>query len=260
MPIQFQEKTFLIAEYVEQPSKLSVELQNAGVNVLFLPTIQCFEKTLDELAATIDRLFEFDWLIFPDSKTVDVFIERLTEKQFDLFQLDTVRICAFGETVSDRLRFSQIHADVIPRFVETESILNAISNYIGGDSYFENISFGFLSDESENLKIIDVLRERKSIAEKIVIYRNEISEPKTLSKLRALLNGGAIDGIIFPNPDSIYKFAELFDLNLPKDAKIIAFGDLTSQTLNERRLKANVILKNGNEKTNVENLAGYFSS
>ncbi len=94
--------------------KIIARLENQSVNIILFPNIEISEILLDEKAEGIlKNLNRFDWIIFPDIFAVDFFLRALENLRIDFFELDAVRVCAFGETVADRLRFSLVHADVI---------------------------------------------------------------------------------------------------------------------------------------------------
>src|SRR5687768_11902896 len=112
------------------------QLRTQEKKVFFIPSIETENLVLDEFAENaVKTSVNFDWIIFTDIFTVDYFIEFLREFEIDPFDLDSVRICAFGEAISDRLRFSEIHADIIPSSIETESVFKLINNYLAGEDF-----------------------------------------------------------------------------------------------------------------------------
>src|ERR1044072_5229649 len=71
------------------------------------------------------ELSSFDRVVFPDLYSVDFFLANIEEK----FELDELTVCALGDSISGRLRFSQIHADIFPSDRQTSTIFSALTAY-----------------------------------------------------------------------------------------------------------------------------------
>jgi uroporphyrinogen-III synthase len=120
------------------------------------------------------RLAEFDWVIFPDLHSVDFFLGQIGER----FELDELRVCAFGEAVADKLRFSQLHADVIPSGLDDETVFAAISAYDPP----EGANFLIPKEKHASLTLTSILRESGAVAAELAVY--EILEPPENTSFR----------------------------------------------------------------------------
>lgn len=220
--------------------KIVSELENAHLKVYKFPVIET-EKTLsDKSNEIITNLKRYDWIIFPDVLAVDFFLGILEENNIDFFDLDEIRVCAFGEAVSDRLRFVQLHADVIPNTLEPETVLAALKNYIAA-SEFENLRFLLPKESSAEIEIKKELAELNAEIDELPVYRIQIAERDELSKLKALLKGGAIDEFVFCSPTDFIALDYIFN-NEPlerifADVKVSAIDNSVFQTAREHNLK-----------------------
>lgn len=215
--------------------KLISDLEAIGAKVIKFPT---FETEKVEITENIeDVLAEVDWLIFPDIFAVDFFLEHLETCGIDFFELDEKRVLAFGEAVSDRLRFSQIHADLIPNSVETSEIFAAILDYLPAeelaDARFLMPKFvGFETDLKEKLVSIKELE----------IYRIKFESDKETAKLKAFLAGGTIDSFIFSAPEDVFFLKQFFPSHslceVLADLEIFGTNEITMQTLHENGLRS----------------------
>lgn len=214
--------------------KIIENLESDGAKVYKFPV---FETEKTETAENIkDILAEFEWLIFPDIFAVDFFLAQLETCEIDLFELDEKRILAFGEAVADRLRFSQIHADLIPSLLEPNDIWTAISDYLSADE-LANTKFlmpkfiGFETDLKEKLEI-----------QEMEIYRIKPETDKETAKLKAFLAGGAIDSFVFSAPEDVFFLKQfLFPNRLREvlaDLEIFGTNEITMQTLRENGLRS----------------------
>lgn len=241
MLISSNEKTYAL---ITNPAskKLASALEANGANVIWFPQIQTKRLVLDEKSnALLSRLTDFDWLIFQDIFAVDYFLQTLEEYETDFFELDALKVCALGEAVSDRLRFAQLHADVIPNFVETDAVFSSLSDY-AGEKNIGGKSFLLIKKLSAERELKNKLSEVSAIVSELEIYCAEVSESGANARLKALLKGGAIDKFIFTSTADLLALKELAGNDLPAkiliETKIFATDEVTLQSLKEHNLKA----------------------
>lgn len=220
--------------------KLFADLENAGAKFFLFPPLETGIISLDENSVNnIKNLSQFDWIIFPDVFAVDYFLQNLEENSVDFYELDDLRVCAFGEAVSDRLRFSQIHADVIPNSIETEIVFKAIVEYIGVND-LEELKFLFPKENSLTYELTDKLESAGAKVFKMPIYKINSSENKEITKLKVLLAGGAIDEFVFSSAEDVFALFFYFSgeiENFSNEAKTSAVGEAAFQTLKEYGFK-----------------------
>ena len=190
-------------------TKLISKLKENDEDILIFPSIMSNKIVLSETFTNyLRKLTEFDWLIFTDVFSVDYFIEALRELDIDLFELDALTVCALGENVSDRLRFVQIHADVIPTKIDCDSAFSVISEFAEND--FQNLRFLVLKEDSSEFQFIENLRNANAIVEELAIYEAKLEYPSANVKLKTLLKSGAVDELIFSAPEDLVSLKFLF--------------------------------------------------
>ena len=204
-----------------------LEEQGAKVFRINFPEIEAVELSNPDLQK-LQNPVDFDWLVFLDVFAVEVFLQKLEEFGIDFFELDAVRICAFGEAVSDRLRFVQIHSDVIPPDFKPENVLQAVGDFAIN---IESLRFLILKRTGSNCNLSDMLRAGKAEASEIEIYR--LKPDAELSKIMALLTGGAIDTFLFNTPEEVFAFVNLFGDGMFEDLRFSSNDEITRQTLKE---------------------------
>lgn len=210
MPNSIADKTFALFASPNN-KKIVAQLENAGAKVIKFPMPEAEGIEPDENSIErLNRLVNFDWIIFPDVLTVDFFLRSLEENNVDFFELDEIRVCAFGEAVSDRLRFVQLHADVIPNTVKTADVTSALKNYIAAES-FENLKFLLPKEISFQNEIKNELLKTGAEVFELPIYRIKVSKDDETTKLKALLKGGAIDEFIFSAPTDFAHLNYIFN-------------------------------------------------
>lgn len=216
--------------------KIISELTEKNIETIIFPTISTGEFEYEP--AIIKGLSNFDWLIFMDVYAVEYFVNAVEKSGIDLFELDSVRVLAFGESVADRLRFSQLHADVIPKTIKTSDVLQALQEYIFED--FNELKFLILKEEKSHPEITLELIKINSKVTELGIYFAKVEDENEIPKLKALLKGGAIDEFIFSTHFDVLNLAQMFQAeNLEEilnGVNLTATDDLTLQSLKEFRL------------------------
>ncbi len=236
-------KTFALAASSSN-KKLAAEIAASGATVISFPQIETEKALLDEKSnAFLNDLTEFDWLIFFDVFAADYFLQQLEENEKDFFELDALRVCALGEAVADRLRFVQVHADVVPNSSKTDAIVAALAAYIGEGEIGGKCFLAIKRRTAAETEIENALKEKGAVVSELEIYRARISAAAgETARLKALLAGGAIDEFVFTAPADFIALEELAAQKLLaeilRETKISATDEVTLRFLRERDLNA----------------------
>jgi uroporphyrinogen III methyltransferase/synthase len=228
--------------------KIISQMRDAGGEIIEFPSAVAVKNVLSSAEKNfIENVSDFEWIIFPDVYAVEFFLEALAETQIEFFELDLLRILAFGEAVADRLRFVQVHADVIPARIDAESVFKALSDYLFDEEEFKNLRVLLPKESSSNPALTEMLRRKKSEATELNIYTLKTENAAGLTRLKALLKGGAVDEFVFASAAEVSNLAALFDEKL-KDllagTSVSATDETTFQTLREYELRPLYFKKN----------------
>lgn len=243
MPDSADQKTYGLFSTVAN-RKLVRELESGGAKVFQFPPIETEKVILDKTSiGYLQNLIAFDWVIFPDVLAVDYFLQALEMCEIDFFELDAVNVFALGEAVADRLRFVQLHADLIPNSVETKSVFATLDNYISRNG-LENLRFLLPKEIFSNIELTKKLTENKATVTELPIYQAAISDKREVSKLKALLKGGAIDEFIFSSPTDLISLKYLFSddsiSEILAETEISATDEVMFQALKEYNQKPKI--------------------
>jgi uroporphyrinogen III methyltransferase / synthase len=217
--------------------KLIENLEKQGNEIVLFPEPETdFLKIETNL---LSKIYDFDWLIFTDLNAVDFFLGLLEENDFSFFELDRLRICALGEAVSDRLRFRQIHSDVIPADIRAQTVVSALANYIFDESEFSRLKFLIIKEANQLSELSGLLSEKNGFVSEMPVYRSVFPDQSQIPKLKAIVLGGGIDEFVFTAPEDVFSVARLFGSgNLAEifaEIKIAASDEITLQTFNENK-------------------------
>lgn len=235
--MQENEKTYAI--FPSAHSKKVIEnLKKQNHKILLLPAVKFAKIDLSESSSGALKNFkEFDWIIFTDVLAAEFFLEFASENELDLFDLDEIRVCTNGEAAAERLRFVQIHTDVIPPRNSADVIFQTISDYVADEQALSEAKFLVLKKKDEITELTEKFGERKIFFREISLYNSEVSINEGFARLKALIIGGAIDELVFASPEDLERLKSLFSYNEIKDLlielKIVALSEIALLTLKE---------------------------
>lgn len=222
--------------------KLIEELENNGSKVFQFAPLETVKIEAGKNPETIENsLAECNWIIFHDVFSVEYFLEILEKKAIDLFELDEIRVVACGEAVADKLRFVQLHADIITASDETSDVFARVLSYVGETEMAETI-FLIPKEIAYSSALTEKLIKTGAKAAEMPVYQILINDKKEYTKLKTLLKGGAIDEFIFTSPEDVFYIKNYFSLEaLPElfsDTKVSGTNEITVHSLNEIKLGA----------------------
>lgn len=220
--------------------KLWEEIEKRGAKIFRFPVIEPAKPQSAEASASVIRnLDQFDWIIFTDVLAVDFFLQYLEENGVDFFELDERRVCALGEAVADRLRFAQLHADVIPNRIDAAEVASALKIYTG-DSEFDRLKFLVVKESLLAGDIRNELAQTKAEITELPVYQIKFAVPDEIVKLKTLLKGGAIDEFILSAPTDFIALQHIFgEEPLPAlfaEIKVSAVDGAALQSIREHGL------------------------
>lgn len=213
--------------------KFISDLKKKGANIVLFPSFTA--EKIDFNISFVENLQTFDWIIFTDIFAADVFLEMLKETDFDLYEFDNFRVLAAGEAVADRLRFEQIHSDIIPTNLSTEPMFQAISDY---EINVKDVKFLVLKESEREVELTRFLKNADAEVSETAVYK--LNFQTEFPKLKALVKGGAIDKIIFASPEEIITFQKIFApeslAEILKETEVSATNEVTKKSLWENGL------------------------
>ena len=240
------DKTIVVTRPREQAGELKNELESLGAKVVLFPTIEIAPPaSYAELDAEILNLAAYDWLVVTSVNAAEHFLRRLEANGLETAELDYLRVCAIGEATFERLRLAQVHIDVLPTEARAEAVFQALCEYLGNIRELENLRF-LLPRSAIGLNLLpEKLSQAGALVKNVTAYQTILPEKPETGKIRALLEGGAIDCLTFTSPSTIKNFIKLIgtgDLSrLLPGVAIACLGKTTAQTVRDSGFSVDVI-------------------
>lgn len=160
-------RTVLITRPEHQSDDLASRLLSLGANVLRQPAIEIAPPAdWSAVDAAIDRLAEFDWLVFSSSNGVEHFLNRLLTVGHDMRRLSGVRLAAIGPGTAAALAGFHLKADVQPDTYRAESLAEALAPHARGERFL-------LARASRGREVLsEMLTAAGGAVEQVVVYES----------------------------------------------------------------------------------------
>ena len=218
--------TVMVTRPRGQSDPLRRRLRELGADVLLQPAIDIRDPdSWVAVDAALQRLHEFDWLVFSSANGVAHFLDRLCSAHGDLRKLGPLRLAAIGPGTADELAKYHLKPDLVPEEYRAEALAEALVHRAA----------------SRRVLLVRASRGRETLAERlvaggalveqVVAYQSlDVLPPD--AEIAELLREGRIDWITVTSSAIARSLAAMFgdDLRL---ARLATISPLTSTTLRE---------------------------
>lgn len=120
-------KTVIVTRPRHQAAELIRRLERLGACVLHQPVVEIGPPPDPaEVDAVLDRLHEFDWLVFTSVNGVSAFLNRLLDRGHDLRRLGHLKLAAIGSQTAAALHRYHLRADYTPETFTSEALANGL--------------------------------------------------------------------------------------------------------------------------------------
>ena len=220
----------LITRPRRQAARLCDLLSELGAHCLLQPAIE-IEPPADWSAVdtAMERLGEFDWLVFSSANGVEHFLGRLLSTGRDVRALGPLKIAAIGPATADALQQFHLQPDLTPDEYRAESLANAL------------VEAGSKNTSPPQLLLVRASRGREVLAETLtaagcsveqVVAYGSVDVLTPQAEIAALLRQGRIDWTTVTSSAIARSLVRLFGDDLRR-TKLASVSPITTNTLRE---------------------------
>lgn len=186
----------------EQAAGLVEGLRQRGADVVEAPVIR-IEAPEDPapLDAAIDRLEDFDWIVFTSANGVRCFLERLRELGKELPGRGHQKLAAIGPATAASLRAEGIEVDLVPQKFVAEEVFEALRR--AGPLEGKRILLPRADIAREALP--ELLRTAGAEVEVVVAYRT-VPVSEEIAEALDLVRDGRVDVVTFTSGSTVRSF------------------------------------------------------
>jgi uroporphyrinogen III methyltransferase/synthase len=206
--------------------KLRLQLARMGADVIAQPAIRISPP--DDWApvdGALERLDQYDWLVFVSTNGVDYFFQRLFNRGGDVRRIGGVKLAAIGPGTAERLREYHLQADLVPEEYRAESLAAALVGEAEGRRFL-------LARASRGRQVLaDKLEEAGAEVDQIVVYESsDVKDPDP--DVATALSSGEIDWVIVASSATARSLVHLYGDAL-QHARLASISPLTSAALRD---------------------------
>jgi uroporphyrinogen III methyltransferase / synthase len=232
-------KCIVVTRARQQASDLVERLSDLGAECIECPTIEIVPP-MDESAVdlAIDRLGEYDWVIFTSVNGVAYFFRRLLSRGLDSRALGGMRTAAIGPATAARLMDFGIRCDIVPETYRAESVVAAFEGQaIKGCRIL-------LPRAKEARPVLpQALSRMGARVDEVTVYQTRLAT-ETAGEILTRLDAGQIDLVTFTSSSTVKNFLRIVPPDrlqaLIESVTVAAIGPITAQTARENGLSVHV--------------------
>jgi len=221
-------KRIVVTRATQQAPILSEKLRELGADAIEMPATQIARLDLGPLRNSIDRIGDYDWLIFTSQNAVAIFWEQLLGRGKDSRALAGLKIAAVGPATAGALLEHGITVDVIPQRFVAEGLLEMLGERddVSGSKVL------YITAEGARDVLPAGLREMGAELAIIEAYRT-IPDGEGAATLARAIEAGKVDLATFTSASAVRGYIDAVGEDLAHKVPAASIGPQTSDALRE---------------------------
>lgn len=248
-------KRIAVTRSRKQASVLSRRLESLGAEVWEFPTIEIAPAAdFAPLDWAIDRLSEYQWIIFTSANGVEAFLDRLWHRGGDVRRLKDIQLVAIGPGTARALEARGLRAVYVPEEYRAEGIVEGVRHLVKpGDRVLLPRARGARPLLPERLSELGVQ------VDEVVAYET-VTGQADATLLQQLLRQKMLHAVTFTSSSTVRNFVSLLDGNLSslEGVVVACIGPITADTAVNLGLKVDVVATEFTIEGLVRALTQYF--
>lgn len=198
---------------------------------IVMPLLSIQPVTGEEAEAVrrqIDRLKQFDWLVFTSSNGVAEFFRHMQQAGLDSRALGQIKIATVGPSTADSLKPFGLCSDIIPATYRAEALADAMKDEVAGKSVL-----WARADRARDVLAERLMNHSAAVVQSAVVYKNE-DVAALAESTEAQIRNGDVDWIGLSSSSAARRLAALMNaanIDLQQSGvKLAAISSLTAET------------------------------
>lgn len=242
----------LVTRAVQQASTLADALVQRGFDVVAVPALEIVEPTdgYRALDTAINKLDQFQWIIFTSANGVEAAAARMTKAGTSMPA--TARIASIGAATTRAIEAAGWKTALQPDTAIADSLAEALLPYA------PEATMLFVRAEQGRETLPLVLRRAGAQLTLASGYRTVLPEE---SVARIQREADSLDAVCFTSSSSVLNLAAMLDragVRLREDAVLASIGPVTTSTMMQLGLRPQIETSEASVAALVNALARYF--
>ena len=219
-------RRIVVTRAASQSAPLTDKLAELGAEVIQMPATQVARLDLSPLRDIMQRLSEFNWLMFTSQNAVAIFWEQLLGGGHDARALAGLRIAAVGPATAGALLERGIAVDVIPERFVAEGLLEKLEER----DDLQGSSVLYVTAEGSRDVLPDGLERLGAELTIIHAYRS-VQDGAGATRLQRALESGTVSAVTFTSASSVRGFVAAVGEELSVKAPAASIGPTTTEAI-----------------------------
>lgn len=229
-------KRIIVTRARHQASVLSQEIEALGGEAWEFPTIDIAPPSDNSnLINAINKLSQFNWLIFTSVNGVEEFFEELRLQERDVRDLIGLEIVAIGPATRAAIEKRGLRAAYVPEEYRAEKIVEGLSGRVSAGQKV------LLARAEEARDILpESLKAMGLEVWDVPVYRTVLGDANR-QELKSMLRNNEIHMVTFTSSSTVRNFVELLEgeISLLEGVSLFSIGPITSSTARKLGLTIN---------------------
>ncbi len=205
-----------------------------GAEPVLMPTIEILPPDdWSPVDAVLQRLAEFDWLVFTSANGVDGLFGRLWETGGDMRRVGQARIACIGPETARAVERWHLRAELVPTSFRAEHLAEALLPHVSG----KQVLWARSNRAREVLST--TLKQAGAVLEQVIVYRN-VDVEALPQDVRQRIADGKLDWIALSSPSIARNVARLLGeperQQLEKPLRLASISPVTTAAAREAGL------------------------
>ncbi|TAK04334.1 MAG: uroporphyrinogen-III C-methyltransferase [Candidatus Manganitrophaceae bacterium] len=249
-------KRIVVTRSKEQAPEFMELLSSYGAEAVPFPTLQIVPPpSWAEMDAALERIEDYDWILFTSVNGVQSFRKRLAALRKDLRALKDISLCAIGPRTAAEIEAWGLQVDLIPSEFKAEGVLQALDERgIAGKRFL-------LPRAMEAREILpEEIQKKGGRVDVVPAYRAVRADPDDAAT-EALLRGKRVDVVTFASSSTLRNFMELLGPRRSwlSESAVACIGPITADTAREFGLKVDIMPSEYTLPALAESIVDYFT-
>lgn len=210
----------------ESDGPLSMQLRSLGLRVLLWPAITVERSDASALADALQRMAEFDWIVFASRHAAAPVLAQLP------VQPPNLKVAAVGTATAQVLRQRGWRVDLVPDDANAGALISAFAPVAK-----DGMRVLYPASSRALPTIAKGLAQLGAVVTQVEAYRTDASAALDVADCRAWIERKAIGAVTFASPSAVIELEkalgrEDFD-KLFTNAAAVAIGPTTARVLTE---------------------------
>jgi uroporphyrinogen III methyltransferase / synthase len=219
-------KRVVVTRASAQAGALRGAFDALGAEVLELPALRIVPLDPEPLREALDRIGEYDWIVFTSQNAVALLWESLRVAGRDARALAGRKLACVGRATADALRARGLVAEVVPERFVAEGVLEALDarDDVRGKRML------YVAAEGARDVLPEGLANRGCTVDVVPVYRTA-SDGAGSAALRVALAAGRVDAVTFASASAVRGYVEAVGSELARRAPAVSIGPVTSDAV-----------------------------